>query len=107
MSEMEEYMRISVQLAKFFNNNHFADSNEILTALLLKRKRIIHKAENKLEVFRNILEQRFQEKGNLKYTLVYVPEGLKPDTAMQTFTMIQTSYKTMTIPKSSSMNIPL
>lgn len=62
MSEMEEYMRISVQLAKFFNNNHFADSNEILTALLLKRKRIIHKAENKLEVFRNILEQRFQEK---------------------------------------------
>ena len=81
MSEMEEYMRISVQLAKFFNNNHFADSNEILTALLLKRKRIIHKAENKLEVFRNILEQRFQEKGNLKYTLVYVPEGLKPDTA--------------------------
>ncbi len=80
-SEMEEYMRISAQLVKFFNNNHFADSNEILTALLLKRKRIIHKAANKLEVFRNILKQRFQEKGNLKYTLVYVPEGLKPDTA--------------------------
>lgn len=80
-SEMEEYRRISVQMAKFFNNNHFADNNEILTALLLKRKRIIHKAANKLEVFRSILEQRFREKGNLKYTLVYVPEGLKPDTA--------------------------
>lgn len=79
--EMEEYMRISMQLAKFFNNNHFAESDEILTALLLKRKRIIHKAVNKLEVFKSILEHRFQEKGNLKYTLIYVPEGLKPDTA--------------------------
>lgn len=78
-SEMEEYMRISAQLAKFFNNNHFTDKNEILTALLLKRKRIIHKAVNKLGVFRDILEQCFREKGNLKYTLVYVPEGLKPD----------------------------
>lgn len=79
-SEMEEYLKISGQLAKFFNNNHFEDSNEILTALLLKRKRIIHKATNKLGVFREIMEQRFLERGDLKYTLVYVPEGYKPDT---------------------------
>lgn len=80
-SEMEEYLKISTKLAKLFNNNHFDDNNEILTALLLKRKRIIHKAANKLEVFREIMKQRFVEKGNLKYTLVYVPEGLRPDTA--------------------------
>ena len=46
---------------------------------MLKRKRIIHKAHNKLKVFRQIIEERFQEKGNLKYTLVYVPEGVRPD----------------------------
>ena len=79
-SEMDEYAELSTELAKFFNNNRFDESNDILTALLLKRKRIIHKAHNKLEIFRDIIEARFKEKGNLKYTLVYVPEGVKPDT---------------------------
>lgn len=79
-AEMDEYIDISLKLAKFFNNDKFDDSNEILTALLLKRKRIIHKAVNKLEVFKSIINERFKEKGDLKYTLVYVPEGIKPDT---------------------------
>lgn len=30
-------------------------------------------------IFRSIIEQRYQDKGNLKYTLVYVPEGNHPD----------------------------
>ena len=47
--------------------------------LLLKRKRIIHKAANKLPVFQQIVQNRMEEKGSLKYTLVYVPEGNKPD----------------------------
>ena len=47
--------------------------------LLLARKRIIHKAARKIDVFRSIIQKRFHEKGNLKYTLVYVPEGNKPD----------------------------
>jgi ferredoxin len=38
-------------------------------ALLLKRKRIIHKAKNKEETFHNILKQRYEEKGNLKVTV--------------------------------------
>ena len=46
--------------------------------LLLKRKRIIHKAANKKEAFREIITKRWQEKGNLKYSLIYVPEGMKP-----------------------------
>jgi superfamily II DNA or RNA helicase len=43
--------------------------------LLLKRKRIIHKAENKLALMTEILAKHFDEKGNLDYTFVYVPEG--------------------------------
>lgn len=50
-----------------------------MTALLLKRKRIIHKASNKKKAFEQIIRQRYQEKGNLKYTLVYVPEGSEPE----------------------------
>lgn len=80
--EMAEYMKISLQLAKFYNNaqESFPSSKEdILMRLLLKRKRIIHKAAEKEEIFKQIINARYQEKGNLKYTLVYVPEGTKPD----------------------------
>lgn len=79
--EMSEYMKISLQLAKFFNydSETFPGSDEILLRLLLKRKRIIHKAQNKESVFLNILKNWHKEKGSLKYTLVYVPEGSRPD----------------------------
>lgn len=79
--EMSEYMQISKQLAKFYNNEKasFTTDDDILMRLLLKRKRIIHKAANKDDIFKAILDQRYKEKGNLKYTLVYVPEGSRPD----------------------------
>jgi len=80
-NEMEEYIRISRQLCKFYNKDEggFSSSDDILMRLLLKRKRIIHKAVNKEEIFSSIMEQRYREKGNLKYSLVYVPEGNHPD----------------------------
>ena len=80
-SEMNEYLRISLQLAKFYNSDSdsFPMSDDILKRLLLKRKRIVHKAKNKEEIFREIVMNRYSEKGNLQYTLVYVPEGAKPD----------------------------
>lgn len=79
--EMVEYMDISKKLAKMFNYNAntFPNGDDILMALLLKRKRIIHKAINKEAVFKSIIEKRYMEKRNLKYTLVYVPEGNKLD----------------------------
>lgn len=79
--EMIEYQKISLKLAKMYNydKNSFPKGDEILMSLLLKRKRIIHKAQNKEIIFRKILLDRYKEKGNLKYTLVYVPEGNKPD----------------------------
>lgn len=80
-SEMTEYLRISFQLAKFYNSDSdsFPMSDDILKRLLLKRKRIVHKAQNKEDIFREIVMNRYSEKGNLQYTLVYVPEGAKPD----------------------------
>ena len=83
--EMAEYKKISLQLAKFYNvdEDTFSGADDILMRLLLKRKRIIHKAQNKEEVFRQIIKQRFEECGNLKYTLVYVPEGVQLDSSVQ------------------------
>lgn len=79
--EMAEYMRISLQLAKFYNQEKesFPKGDDILMRLLLKRKRIIHKAKEKELIFQQIIQERYAEKGNLKYTLVYVPEGARPD----------------------------
>ena len=83
--EMAEYKKISLQLVKFYNIDEgaFSGADDILMRLLLKRKRIIHKAQNKEEVFRQIVKQRFEECGNLKYTLVYVPEGVQLDSSVQ------------------------
>lgn len=80
-AEMAEYMRISLQLAKFFNQEResFPKGDDILMRLLLKRKRIVHKAQEKEVIFQQIVQERYTEKGNLKYTLVYVPEGTRPD----------------------------
>ena len=79
--EMYDYMEISQKLGKIyrFNGGYLDLDDEIVRALLLKRRRIIHKARNKQDAFKSIIEERYKEKGNLKYTLVYVPEGIKPD----------------------------
>ena len=77
-SEMLEYVEISKKIVRIMNYQD-DKSREILKILLLNRKRIIHKAENKKEVFARIVEAEFAKRGNLKYTLVYVPEGNKTD----------------------------
>ena len=76
--EMIEYVELTKKIVKIMGFQD-SESQERLKMLLLKRKRIIHKASNKLYVFHQIVKQRMAEKGNLKYTLVYVPEGNKPD----------------------------
>lgn len=85
--EMHDYMEISEKLGKIYryNGGYLDLDDEIVKALLLKRKRIIHKARNKKDTFRNIIEERYKENGNLKYTLVYVPEGLKPDSTADVY----------------------
>lgn len=85
-TEMYKYMELSLKIAKYFNpqKNNFDINDSILTALLLARKRIIHKAYNKVSVFSDILKDYHSEKGNLKYTLVYVPEGNDPNDYFET-----------------------
>lgn len=79
--EMEAYIELSEKIAKYFNysTGTFDKTDEILKMLLLARKRIVHKAANKMPAFIDIIKKRFAEKGNLKYSLIYVPEGNKPD----------------------------
>lgn len=79
--EMDAYVELSEKISKYFNYNTctFDDPDEMLKRLLLARKRIIHKAANKLPAFIDIIEKRHEEKGNLKFSLIYVPEGNKPD----------------------------
>lgn len=79
--EMANYIELSEKISKYFNYNSgmFDKKDEILMGLLLARKRIIHKAVNKLGAFKKIIEERYERNGNLKYSLIYVPEGNKPD----------------------------
>ena len=74
--EMDEYIEISDQLSKLYRfGKDNPEKESVIERLLLKRKRIIHKASNKLDATVEILKRQFIKKGNLKYTFVYVPEG--------------------------------
>lgn len=77
--EMREYNELSIKLARLYvqDSDRFRN-DDMLMALLLKRKRIIHKAEGKKAVFSQILKDRISTNGSLKYSLVYVPEGNDP-----------------------------
>ncbi|MEP5611554.1 MAG: helicase-related protein, partial [Cyclobacteriaceae bacterium] len=57
--------------------------NQEVEMLLLSRKRIIHKARRKLNKLKSILKDEYDNKGHLKYSLVYVPEGDDPDYEIQ------------------------
>lgn len=79
-AELEEYIKLSRQLLIYFDTvkQAYKKCPEV-DNLLIKRKHIIHKAFHKKAVFQNIIQKEFSRRGNLKYTLVYVPEGLEPD----------------------------
>ena len=80
--EMNQYLDISIKIVKYitYHGNDIDKPDSALKKLLLARKRIIHKAEGKIAVFKKIIYDRLRESGCLKYTLVYVPEGNSPDT---------------------------
>lgn len=78
--EQVQYLVVSKQLYKYIDSStgRYKDCQEV-TDLLMRRKRIIHKCENKRFSFSNILKEELKLKGNLKYTLVYAPEGKEQD----------------------------
>jgi len=75
--EMREYKEVTDQLRKFIDPET-GKYKEEAQMLLMKRKRIIHKAENKKQATINLLNE-LSEKGKLQYTFVFVPEGFEPD----------------------------
>jgi len=78
--EQVQYLVVSKQLYKYIDSKtgRYKDCQEV-TDLLMRRKRIIHKCDNKRFSFSNILKEELKLKGNLKYTLVYAPEGKEQD----------------------------
>ena len=78
--EMEKYKELSLQLLRmglFDKETGSFRSTPEIEKKLLERKRIIHKAANKLDAFKEILKSEFDKRRNLKYTLIYVPEGVE------------------------------
>ncbi|MEN8879032.1 MAG: DEAD/DEAH box helicase family protein [Polaribacter sp.] len=73
--EFEEYSEISKKLLKFFDfeKGKFKD-DPIVEILLLKRKNIIHKATNKLDLFSSIIKEIIKNKKD-KFVFAYIPEG--------------------------------
>ena len=73
-AEMIEYARITRQLVQLYNGlkGGFSDP-EKARKLLLLRKNILHKAQNKMEVFKQIIIEIGEE--NLKYCFVYSAAG--------------------------------
>lgn len=73
--EFEKYIQISKRLLKYFDSetNELKSCSEV-EKLLLLRKQVIHKAKNKLVLFKKII-QEIKTQRKLAYCFVYVPEG--------------------------------
>ena len=84
--ELEEYKEISRKLLKYFDkkSGEYSD-NPIVKILKLKRKKIIHKAENKKGCLRDCLREIKDSTGEIMYTLVYVPEGIEKGESIDDF----------------------
>ncbi len=82
--EFEKYCELSKKLIMYFDEKtgKYRECQQV-EMLLLERKRIIHKAENKLLIFEKVLRFEYEKRGgDMRYTLVYVPEG-KDDTNIE------------------------
>ena len=74
--EFEEYKIITKKLIPFLSDD--GGLGEGAQMLLLKRKRIIHKAKNKEFVFKEILKE-LDVKNKLSHSFVFAPEGIYKD----------------------------
>lgn len=74
--EMEKYIYYTQRLLQYFDDKtgKFKDEPEVQN-LLMNRKRIIHKAQDKYRVFENIIDE-LKSKEQLKFCFVYSPEGI-------------------------------
>lgn len=78
--EMKEYNEISLRIAKLFQKAAQDESvKKQYENLLMLRKGIIHKAKNKFDAFKDIINDIIKSETGLKYSLVYAPEGYHSD----------------------------
>lgn len=69
--EKEVYLQLSAQIAQLFERNKDESSDERMTALLLRRARLIGAAENKLQALRTLAAQ----KRDATHMLIYCGDG--------------------------------
>jgi len=75
--EMDKYVEIYRKLVKFYDHRKKEyKKDKIVEMLLLERKRIIHKAENKINEFEKIVNNIYSERLGISYAFVYAPEGI-------------------------------
>ncbi|MEX0723914.1 MAG: DEAD/DEAH box helicase family protein [Gracilimonas sp.] len=76
--EIVQYNEFTNRLKRYIDtkNGGYKDTKEA-KQLLIQRKHVIHKAQNKLSAITDIIEQVGQD--NFKYAFVYVPEGYEPN----------------------------
>ncbi|MBC7490269.1 MAG: DEAD/DEAH box helicase family protein [Glaciimonas sp.] len=83
--EMVRYTELSAKLASLYSRaSKDVAAQRSYEMLLMERKRIIHKATNKLQAFERILEELKNTETGLKYLLVYAPEGYSEDDEIAT-----------------------
>ena len=75
--EMEGYEELTRKLRNFIDSKTGKYKPEA-EKLLLARKRIVHKAENKKYAIESLLN-KLRDNRKLDYTFVFVPEGYEPD----------------------------
>lgn len=84
--ENKKYNDYTRELLKYYNpnTNTYIDEDKYKSTLL-KRKRIINKAENKITAFKEVLNTIQSNRKNLKYTLVFAPEGVENNFENETY----------------------
>lgn len=82
--ELEQYVELSIKIAKLSGRNDDVDSS-IVERLLLKRKRIVNKAKNKLTALADIVKE-IKKREPLEYCFTYAPGGESTDEDEQAIT---------------------
>ncbi|HEY9626526.1 MAG TPA: DNA phosphorothioation system restriction enzyme [Coleofasciculaceae cyanobacterium] len=73
--EIERYEKLTNRIGQAMGMGRDADDNELLTALLMQRSRLVGAAANKLNALRNIMSNRLQT----NHTLFYCGDGSVED----------------------------
>ena len=92
--EMDKYLKFTLSLLLYYNKSNkdsLVQTPEVKT-LLMKRKRVLHKASDKSRVFMNIVHELYHN-NKAKYCFVYAPEG--KDYRMSDDERILINYKSL------------